>query len=871
MPDAWDLREPDLEEIGLGLLAEAAAPAGAQWDNLTGALDNAFTWVYNNVLSPGWSWLTSKLADLGASVWRAVSHLVGFLLKWGYSYERYFLLPAIPTSEQGRFPDPKLLQSTDPFFLLGLMINLAYSAVYWSLRGIIDWLQNRVKDLLGFAAWGYSALAPLVDAWFNWWFNWVRDRVRDLLGFASWGSASLAHFIDGGFNWWSGWVRDRVRDLLGFGKWGTSTLADLVNNWFNWWFNWLWGKVSAAISAIPGVPGNLWDLLTSAANSAASWLLGQVKTALGYATRGFTDMYAAVQSIVTAAVNWLWGQISPAISAIPGVPGNLWDLLTSAANSAASWLWNRISPVLNDIKTSLASGAQFLLDPLLGILKDAFRWIWDHIAEPIAGFLNNKLSVAYRVATLQYGTLQEAMAALLDPPLQVMNSVFGIIFLPLVLAGMAMAIMSGAGQVYATPVIQDYNAVHGRNIPPPTTIIQWLRRGFISQSEAEAMLRRLGYPAAYTGAYLNSVWQLPSVTDLIRMGVREVFTPEIAQRFGQFQDVPQQFLLWAEKVGIDSQWALNYWAAHWDLPSIEQGFEMLHRGVINRDDLELLLRAADVMPYWRDKLLAISYRPVNRVDIRRMFQAGVVDRDRVYQVYLAQGYAPEDASALADWVAKTYKPGGEGARQRHLDLTEAAIRAAYARRLITRDDALERLQDIGYDENEADFILSIWDFDFYRDPSQRSDLQPKQLTRSVIEEAYARGLVDKNRAAAQLEDLGFTPEDAALLLELVDLRQHQEAADLQAQAAVERYRAGIIDEAQLAAELRDLNLPEARIQLLVLRATLQRQVKTARLTLAQLQRALKRGVITLEEFRTRLDAMGYNERDVDILVAITSV
>ncbi|GAH79863.1 unnamed protein product, partial [marine sediment metagenome] len=76
--------------------------------------------------------------------------------------------------------------------------------------------------------------------------------------------------------------------------------------------------------------------------------------------------------------------------------------------------------------------------------------------------------------------------------------------------------------------------------------------------------------------------------------------------------------MWAGKKGLSKEWSERYWAAHWNLPSPQQGFEMLHRGVINVSELNMLLRALDVMPFWRDKLTAIAFRRLTRVDIRRM-------------------------------------------------------------------------------------------------------------------------------------------------------------------------------------------------------------------------------------------------------------
>ncbi|MEM1558224.1 MAG: hypothetical protein QXG12_06500, partial [Thermoproteota archaeon] len=121
---------------------------------------------------------------------------------------------------------------------------------------------------------------------------------------------------------------------------------------------------------------------------------------------------------------------------------------------------------------------------------------------------------------------------------------------------------------------------------------------------------------------------IPSASDLIRMAVREVFSPELREKYGLDEDFPEEFAEWGKKQGLSEFWARAYWAAHWDLPSMTQGYEMLHRlhpdlipwkadalskmGInpssvaTDIDTLRDLARMQDITPYWRDRLIAIS-------------------------------------------------------------------------------------------------------------------------------------------------------------------------------------------------------------------------------------------------------------------------
>ncbi|GAI76698.1 unnamed protein product, partial [marine sediment metagenome] len=145
--------------------------------------------------------------------------------------------------------------------------------------------------------------------------------------------------------------------------------------------------------------------------------------------------------------------------------------------------------------------------------------------------------------------------------------------------------------------------------PATQDIIAAALRSDPNLSDLERQLVKIGIHPAYTGIYKTLAYQIPPVADIITMAVREAFTPAIAERFGQYQDFPPDFAKYAAMKGLDEDWAKRYWAAHWNLPSPQQGFQMLHRGVIDEGELDMLMRAQDIMPFWRDKLIQIAYRP----------------------------------------------------------------------------------------------------------------------------------------------------------------------------------------------------------------------------------------------------------------------
>jgi len=261
-----------------------------------------------------------------------------------------------------------------------------------------------------------------------------------------------------------------------------------------------------------------------------------------------------------------------------------------------------------------------------------------------------------------------------------------------------------------------------------------------SDTWLEEQLKKVGYSDDNIKDLKSIFPYFPAVPDLIRFAVREVYSPEIVEKYGQMEDLPSKFLEEAKKAGLPEDQAKNYWAAHWELPSAGQGFEMLHRGVITYEELKTLLRTLDVMPYWRDKLIEIAYSPLTRVDVRRMYNLGILNEDQVYNAYKAIGYNDENAKYMTQFTIAYYQ-------QADKNLTRSNIQDGYKRKYFSRDEAITLLKEIGYDEDEAEFYLSKIDYD--------EEMEKKKDLLKLLESAYKKDVYTDNEVIEMLSNEGF--------------------------------------------------------------------------------------------------------------------
>jgi len=337
--------------------------------------------------------------------------------------------------------------------------------------------------------------------------------------------------------------------------------------------------------------------------------------------------------------------------------------------------------------------------------------------------------------------------------------------------------------------------------PATTDIIAYELRRDPGLSGLPSELRKIGVHPAYSDVFRELAYIIPPTGDLITMAVREAFTPEIAARFGQYQDFPPEFEFWAAKKGLTKEWAERYWAAHWSLPSPQQGFEMLHRGVIGQDELNMLLRALDVMPFWRDKLTKIAYRRLTRVDIRRMYRVGVLDETQVYEANLELGYNERDSQRMTEFTVKQ-------TLQTLSKFTSRDVINAYVKRMIDRSEASSLLVQLGVKSGDISFIIStadykraweltesriagirnlyrkrVYDINKTRDELSRLDLPAEQIEVLMKQWYYEiaaevprhwttaqtlsfakEGLISKERATAELKSIGYNAEHIAIYM-----------------------------------------------------------------------------------------------------------
>ena len=500
----------------------------------------------------------------------------------------------------------------------------------------------------------------------------------------------------------------------------------------------------------------------------------------------------------------------------------------------------------------------------------------------------------------------------------------------------------------------------------PGEVIEAMRRGVVSPDQVENTLARSGYSAEAQGVMLATAETLadigslvalrrrgdidgttysyraallgytpdnaellyrlsdyiPPAQDVVTFAVREVYSPAIAERFGQYQDFPTEAMGDFARAGLTEENAKKYWAAHWGLPSVQMVFEMYHRRAetgITLDDVMLLLRAQDVMPFWRDKIVQVATAPYTRVDVRRMHKLGILTEKEVEAAYQALGYDDARAHNLMLFTVKAnaqesddaLEPFRSGLRSKVLSMYQArtmpeadtrrvlgdlgytpeqvaayvaeaafireadqaddwraAIQKNYVSGFWNRDAAVKKMGELGFGADEIIDLVTVWDVQRELRVATEAERQQKDLTKSEVISAYRDGLLTEVETRADLHDLGYDDDEANMLIKMADAA-NAKAARAELEASVRAlYVAGRIGEGAARDRLATGGVTVARTDALVGKWADEVRARTPTLTVAQVQTSLKRGLMDADEADTRLTALGYQERDRELLIAI---
>jgi hypothetical protein len=360
----------------------------------------------------------------------------------------------------------------------------------------------------------------------------------------------------------------------------------------------------------------------------------------------------------------------------------------------------------------------------------------------------------------------------------------------------------------------EFSMVYSAGLRWPTLdmIFEMLWRGLIDEDKARELVKRLGYSDDLCDALFGLRERIPSTSDLVTMVVREAFVPEMVT------PAPEIFAKYMEKMGWSREWADRYWTAHWRPIPLELAYDNVRRGLRDVEWFKNVLKIHDLHPMWWDDIVNVMYNPPSLRELGYGYDVGVYSKEDIKRYRMWGGLSPEDAEKAAEaMVAYRTEAEREALRREYMYL--------YAIDKISRDEFESRLIALGTNPEAVKLWLERGDLYRVRIRSEVPRDETRTISRSDALYLYERGLRDRFWLVGVLKRLGYSDEDVADVLAIADARREE--------------------------RLKPPEEPQPR-----------------RLTLSQIEDALRIGLISESEALKRIMDMGYSAEDADTLLKV---
>lgn len=390
--------------------------------------------------------------------------------------------------------------------------------------------------------------------------------------------------------------------------------------------------------------------------------------------------------------------------------------------------------------------------------------------------------------------------------------------------------------------------------PGPQQVLELWNRGAIDEAQVDKALRQSRLRPEWVDPIKALKRYLPSVSDLITWGVREVFSPAQRAALDLDADFPPELADRLAELGYSEGDARNAWAGHWQLPSRVEGAQMLFRGELSSSEYADLLRALDYAPVWRKPLETIARAIPGLSDMVRFAVREVYDPARRSALKLDEDYPAAFTGqaamhGLSEEHARDYWAGhwqlpsptqmyrmlwrGEitlaelDAGLKAADYSPAwrdklrniaylvpgrvDLRRMLAHNIIDRAEVKRGYQRLGYTAADAETLTKFAEELAVKGPAAQTSYIGRarsSLFGRVHTEYTGRQLTD-DEARSGLEAAGVPAAEVAPILELWQTESSLIRTELTQAQIVKAFKKGLYDRDQALAELVERGMTEA--------------------------------------------------------------
>lgn len=430
------------------------------------------------------------------------------------------------------------------------------------------------------------------------------------------------------------------------------------------------------------------------------------------------------------------------------------------------------------------------------------------------------------------------------------------------------------GQGYSQDIIAALRST-AYTYPDLTTILELLRRDFISINDAELYMNKNGIFPDVQNILLKLASTPLSPADLADMVVRGIKTESEAAPI-------------AVESGVDHNDFHDLTLLTGEPPGLMQLLEGYRRGFIDKATLEHGIRQSRYRNEWLPLLEKLRYSPMSVAD--------AVNASVQNHMSLSEASAIADQNGLEPGAFQTlYETAGEPLSRTEMEelynrglvteddvkqaLRESRVKNKYidlafqlhqrivpaqtlSRALrygaITHAEAVRKAMDYGYSAKDAELIVNS---------GSMEKLQPyRNRVVSAVETAYENNTIPHADAVSLISDMGYDQSEAEFILKAAEFRRSEKIVSQVATNVRSRYVGHAITRQQASNDLDAIGIPSQQRDYMLGLWDIEYQAHVRHLTEAQVVKAVKLKLIAMDDGLSRLEAMGYDAVDAELLI-----
>lgn len=415
-----------------------------------------------------------------------------------------------------------------------------------------------------------------------------------------------------------------------------------------------------------------------------------------------------------------------------------------------------------------------------------------------------------------------------------------------------------------------------RTYPDVTQSTDMLNRGMIDGKQFDAWALKNGIPANVSKLLrelaISPVSPADAALGLLRGNIGRNAAVQIASDWGLTE---QSFDLLLNNTG--------------EPPGVEQLLEAFRRGFINQDDLTRGILQSRVRNEWIPTLINLRYSPMSVADAVNAVVQNHLSESDAESIAQQNGLEPGALSTLLATageplslteMTQLYNRGEvteqdvkqallesrlkpkytDTAFKLHVKLLEPrTLSAAVTAGSLTHDAAITHAMAYGYSKDDATILV---------DEASKRKLQTLHGQQIAgIMRLYEENAVSQETARQVMHANGYDDSEIAVVLKTVEYDREARILTTTTSAIRSKFIAHHISEKQASASLDAIGIPSAQRDYLLGLWSIEQAANTKVLTEAQIVKAVRLKLISIEEGGRRLINMGYDTTDAELLLA----